>query len=454
MSEGVGFQRFPSPLIDPPVLHQHQNKQAMKFQDPFASILSLANHAALQAFTCIHHAVTLRVVVVVLVLSTTLLNLSSYRVSTASNSKALSICDPYKEADTYVHPESGVMRFLREERNKLRNCRVEDSVEALKSVVNKSAALPEFMANKMVLFIGDSFERNAVKHLCELTGAKIMSAKLNGSMTDSPNEGDARICVIRDAENNTAFIAINIFHFGVLNDFKDMPKLNGMHWSGDSPLNVTSRISWIPSLLRNVAAAAYPELCTSSGQQCPAPHFFNHDDKKFTATVDNSTPELLSDKPFWFPIPDILAAQTSMWDLERTKFNYKASTTEMAKFALGWKGAFERQILEPIDKIFGSASRTDSEDSLFFLRTQPMPVKGSGQTAAHFSMVNTMNQILRKGSRKIGSTDWGVLDWEELLRGMNDCLYDNVHPNAFGSRVLWQLILSRLSISHKATSSG
>ncbi|KAJ3235444.1 hypothetical protein HDU81_000452 [Chytriomyces hyalinus] len=420
----------------------------MKFQDPFASIFSFANNAALRTSACLHRAVILRAVGV-LVLSITLLNLSSLRVSTVSIDNTPPICDPYKEADTYIHPETGVMRFLNEERNMHHSCRVQDNLELLMSVVNKSASLPDFMANKMVLLIGDSFERNALKYICRVTGAQIMTAKLNGSITHQPKEGDARICVIRDTENNSAFIAINIFHFGVLNDFKGMPKLNGMHWSGDSPLNVTSRISWIPSLLRNVAAAAYPELCTSSGQQCPAPHFFNHDDKKFTATVDNSTPELLSDKPFWFPIPDILAAQTSMWDLERTKFNYKASTTEMAKFALGWKGAFERQILEPIDKIFGSASRTDSKNPSFFLRTQPLPAKGSGQTAAHFSMVSTMNQMLRKGSRKIGSTDWGVLDWEELLRGMNDCLSDNAHPNDFGSRVLWQLILSRLSISHK-----
>ncbi|KAI8842216.1 hypothetical protein BJ741DRAFT_376393 [Chytriomyces cf. hyalinus JEL632] len=427
----------------------------MKFEDPFASILNLANHAALQASTCARRVVTLRVVVLVLVLSTTLLNLSSYRVSSVSSTKARSICDPYKEADTYVHPGSAVMRFLNEGRNNHGSCRVEDSVEVLKSVVNKSAVLPDFMANKMVLFIGDSFERNAVKHLCELTGAQIMSAKLNGSMTQRPNEGDARICVIRDPKNNSIFVAINIFHFGVLNDFKDMPQLNGMHWSGDSPLNVTSRIAWIPSFLRNVAAVAYPELCSLNGQVCPTPHFFNHDDKETPATLENSTPKLLSDNPFWYPVPDLLVAQSSMWDMERTRWNYKGSIDEMAQFAQDWREAFERKVLEPIDEIFGRAShaRFDEKESVFFLRTQPLPVKGASQTSAQFSMVNTMNQMLRKGPRKVGSTEWGVLDWEELLRGMNDCLYDKVHPNAFGSRVLWQLILSRLRLSHKSTSS-
>ncbi|KAJ3297853.1 hypothetical protein HDU79_001970, partial [Rhizoclosmatium sp. JEL0117] len=54
-----------------------------------------------------------------------------------------------------------------------------DNLAILKS---NQTQLPRHLRNKLVLLIGDSYERNLVRDICELTGRKARAATLNGTL--------------------------------------------------------------------------------------------------------------------------------------------------------------------------------------------------------------------------------------------------------------------------------
>ncbi|ORY50512.1 hypothetical protein BCR33DRAFT_781224 [Rhizoclosmatium globosum] len=121
-----------------------------------------------------------------------------------------------------------------------------DNLAILKS---NQTQLPRHLRNKLVLLIGDSYERNLVRDICELTGRKARAATLNGTLftNNQGYSGSTYICTI--TKDSASFVLVSVFHLGVLDPMPNAKK-HSNHWQPDSPTDLPDRISWIPHMLK------------------------------------------------------------------------------------------------------------------------------------------------------------------------------------------------------------
>ncbi|KAJ3069478.1 hypothetical protein HDU98_007453 [Podochytrium sp. JEL0797] len=273
-------------------------------------------------------------------------------------------------------------------------------------------------------------------------------------------ESDSRICVLR-AKNGDVFAAVNVFNFGVVGDFEMYPKASWKHWiQGETPLLASERISWIPHMLRAAAHHAFPEFCRLANQSCDAmePTLIAEKMKSdpdaplwvppLHVRMENSA---AGGESFWFPKPDLVVAESSVWDLAKINADFVESGVD--GFMEEWETLLHREVLTPAKRLFGA--RNASEPSTrFFLRTLPLvkqDLSWVSYTNARLSPNHIMNELIRhrigrdqdfmEGADK--GNAWGVLDWDNLMRGTNYHDGDGIHLNGFGNRVFLQLLLSR-----------
>ncbi|ORY44393.1 hypothetical protein BCR33DRAFT_716938 [Rhizoclosmatium globosum] len=366
-------------------------------------------------------------------------------------------CDPYQHASGYVSPKTGAWIQNNWTSNPI--CITEnegDNLYFLQLSTNANLTkLPSFLANKLVLLIGDSFERHLIDTLCH--GRETFKVTLNGTfITGKALHGDSRICVIRAGKD--VFVAINVFHFGFVASPTPRFPLEGKHWEeGMTPLDIIDRIHWVPHLLRSAAGHAFPEWCLAAGQECPPAVWMDRPSrqrKTKSRLLTDSTPPLLDPlDPFWYPVPDLIVAQSSIWDLAR--FGHTQELREggpwFNAFAQEWIQNFPGNVMKPVEDVFCGGG---TKKPFLYLRTMPLPKPGSRFTHPRFSMIHSMNQMLRKeifrGSDVVGRK-WGLLDWDNLVEGIEKHVdekkkSDGEHPNSFVNSIFWQLLLSRLEI--------
>ncbi|KAI8616831.1 hypothetical protein BC830DRAFT_1116443, partial [Chytriomyces sp. MP71] len=373
-------------------------------------------------------------------------------------------CDVYSFRNGHLSNESGVWTpNWSDPCNK--TATIDDHVMLLRDA-RLNGRLPLHLANKTVLLVGDSFDRNLVQTLCEFSDIPIMHALLNGSFVVEPNMGSIRICAFRAGPD--VFTAINIFHFGVMGSFRSRPK-EKIHWEkGYSPLRVEERISWLPHFMRSVARHAFPELCPAEMSLCPNPTF--RMETLTDANLADSAPPLFSAEPgdrvFWFPFPSVVVAQSAMWDLARLRDdNVRLARHRMAATLPAWRDCVQHAMWEPLVAVFGSNARIavrnatglEQPQTRFYTRTVPVPGEGAVFASTRYAApVDALNDVVRAAREEPflyvrepqGVDDVGLLDWDRLASGRPELSIHNAadptHPNRVGNLAFWQLLLSRL----------
>ncbi|KAJ3341327.1 hypothetical protein HDU83_006683 [Entophlyctis luteolus] len=381
------------------------------------------------------------------------------------------VCDPYT-IPGLLHPDSLHWITLPSTDSNQSNpaCDGADNFGALQAT-QFGFPIPPALANKILLLLGDSFERNLVDELCVSAGVQPYHAMLNGSFVADPIYGDSRICTIRDTAGNM-FVAINVFQFGMSPENLIGFLNTGMHWlEGYSPLHVADRIKWLPHFLLSVAGLAFPEICALRGHDCPPP-VWRLETVERPDLVLSTPPFIDTANPFWFPAPDVLVVNSMIWDLAESDFNQYAAKNpgapfpfeQFQQFGENWMRQFNNEIVEPVKQSFGHVLRavTGAGHAVvprFFTRTLPLPASRTNRFAwPSFSMIDSLNNLMRLGAFRAsiyGTEDVqlqpGVLDWAHLVAGMTiHTAEDDEHPTQTGNMAFWQLILSRFEMLEQA----
>ncbi|KAJ3066280.1 HBS1-like protein [Podochytrium sp. JEL0797] len=379
-------------------------------------------------------------------------------ISTLSvNAAGSSYCDPYESPAGYMDKDSAMWRTIPALQGKGAgpdSCSGTDRFQELVNAGKQNGALSPVLANKLVLLIGDSFERHLINTLCGAAGWKeVLVAKLNGTFFDSSadtKDGLTRICVLRDS-NNAVFVAISIFNFGVSASLERTQ--SSKHFDkGYSPQNTTDRVPWLPHFLRAVASHAFPELCDLAGQPCPPAVFLNQTVQDQPAELADWTPPFIDpNHPFWFPLPDLIVTQSMLWD-----FMLQAKGIKFEPQIVDWAEGM-KQYIESVEASFGHAVRGIKSAShglipRLYLRTTPLPgAPWGGESTNEFAQVTWFNRLIRKRVLfEGGKMNWGVLDWASLTEGLFVHQEDKLHIGDFGNKAFWQLTLSRLDLLHQA----
>ncbi|KAJ3122895.1 hypothetical protein HK100_011798 [Physocladia obscura] len=324
-----------------------------------------------------------------------------------------------------------------------------DNLALLKSQVS---SLPAYLQNKMILLIGDSFERRLIEQICKHSNGTITKAMLNGAVYPeyTVGGGDPHACVIR--KEAKVLVLISIFNFGVRVE-QNPPFGKGDHWLAEfSPFEVRKRVNWIPYFLLAIANHTFPELCYD--HICPPSTSHTNLDR---VQVWNSS------QPFWFPAPDMVVAQSGIWDLKQRNLKFVSKRTPKL-FADSWGLLLKSELLDPLKEVlrfsgenYVPSSNVDANTSTsaiiphprrrWFARTLPFSL--NTQFPAHY--LAKMNDILRKdilfNRDAFGSTDYGLLDWEALVEfNRNWVIGDGFHPNERSNEAYWQYLLSRMEL--------
>ncbi|KAJ3117180.1 hypothetical protein HK100_000885 [Physocladia obscura] len=247
--------------------------------------------------------------------------------------------------------------------------------------------------------------------------------------------GDPNICVIRKKDKILVFI--NIFNFGVR--IARNPAMGIIsHWTpGLSPFDAKERATWIPHFLLSISNHTFPELCIENHICPPSSNITRLDQvKPWNASA-----------PFWFPPPDLVVAQSGLWDLKQRNTDDK----DPAKFVHEWTELLKSKLLQPLKNSLGNAVRDDIAEQRqkwrrWFTRTIPYI---SAKNEFQDSFVEKMNAKLHYLFDH-PDEDYGLLDWAALIGNHHDWLLeDGFHPSEQSNRAYWQFLLSRLQILHE-----
>ncbi|KAJ3124146.1 hypothetical protein HK100_011349 [Physocladia obscura] len=290
--------------------------------------------------------------------------------------------------------------------------------------------LPGHLQNKLIILVGDSFERNLIGHICSFPDAELIKASLEGVIQlGEGKHDDCQICTIR--KNGKVFVTINIVHFGVR-----LPENAYRNWWSEnlSPFETSVRMTWIPNFLRSVAAYTFPELCTTDS--CPPPTFANTSDRPVPEFV-NQVPLIDPADPFWFPAPDIVVAQSGLWDLKQRTVEDPMPSKE--DLLAEWENLVFSEMFNPLKKVLGHVVTGEN----LLIRTIPL-VRGIGVEDVVDNLPN--DHIVEMTARIRQQTGLEVLDWAKLIDGREWWNDDGFHPNGEAIMAYFQLLLSRMEL--------
>jgi hypothetical protein len=345
-------------------------------------------------------------------------------------------------------------------------------IESIKSVnETKPVLLPRHLRNKFTLMIGDSQDRESVIVFCDSTGGRTSFARLNGTILqrNDAGPGDSRICVVDDQSGNV-FVLMSIFHFGAM-----LAPHNGVAFAGHLeegfPPELSERIRLIPYLISGIAGELFPQLCARDGV-VPCPSMKAIEKTELTLSEENNSSDatrkfLPPTFPTYFPIPDLVVAQSSLWDI--LNFNlYIGGNSQLTVSGLlsNWTSKYVENLLEPLHetlrtgislrrKMFTSHvpgmrsfSKVDHDSVPIILRTCPLTIvkKDFGLRADIVAMMNDIVRVLADGMVVSSSTAWirGVLDWAKVVLGADTLFGDGYHQNDGSKKVYLQMILNEL----------
>ncbi|KAJ3020459.1 UNVERIFIED_CONTAM: hypothetical protein HDU68_010165 [Siphonaria sp. JEL0065] len=323
---------------------------------------------------------------------------------------------------------------------------------------NSSNPLPLHLQNKLILFIGDSFERKLLEDSCDYLNVPLHLASLNGSIWHQNNGylESSKICTI--TRGNSSLVLINVFHFGVVDAF-NQARTNQKHWHvNHSPPFLKDRIQWIPNMLRSIAKELYPSLCpkladgiTIDDKACPDPVFQvkNDSEPRRKQMIQDPPFYTPNHNPFWFPIPDLVVAQSSIWD-------FQGMGHDDADI-VSWSRLVAESLISPVAELFGplmedvvGKARDGNIHWYPRLLARTAPLVSPNVKSAKFDKLrmHKMNNVIRSGVlwKKLSTgpdRNWGVLDWDDVTRGFYDWK-DGYHPGIKSNKVYLQMVLAGL----------
>ncbi|KAJ3096794.1 hypothetical protein HK100_005487 [Physocladia obscura] len=278
----------------------------------------------------------------------------------------------------------------------------------LELIGKKAETIPNYLQNTLILMVGDSFERRLIEYVCNRTNGILTKASLNGAILS----GYSSVRIVRKP-------ALGIH----------------THWTPDlTPFDAKTRATWIPHFLLSIANNTFPELCDFHGHICPLSSNVPHPEK---------VKKWNSSSPFWFPPPDLIIAQSGLWDLHQRR----DKDNNALKFVNEWTELLNSELLHPLKDALGHVvqdeinSKSKLKQRRWFTRTIPHTEKKKKNFPKSF--VRRMNDKLRN----IINKDYSFLDWAALVGSHNDWLSeDGIHPDKRSYDAYIQFVLSRLQL--------
>jgi hypothetical protein len=285
-----------------------------------------------------------------------------------------------------------------------------------------------------------------------------------------------------------------MFHFGILRDPVIFNGWTGHFEAGKAPHTSEGRVAWLPKLLRGVAFHHLPELCGREGYTCDtqvpkdsakpeskinaiAPLNENHSSESSknvngitvseplaessadTSGASESTPYIIQRRniqyqrhrraPFkfnsppedWSPIPDLITAQSSLWDFQQwlQESIYETNEALMAhpNRMEDWVDSFLTRLVNPIREVYPTAP--------LVLRTCPLTSEKS--FFPRFAIAK-MNEVIVALSASQVNGIRGVLNWDRLVRGWDQIELDGFHQSEKSIFAYAQMLLSELELLH------
>ncbi|KAJ3063920.1 hypothetical protein HDU98_000331 [Podochytrium sp. JEL0797] len=370
------------------------------------------------------------------------------------------VCDTYLDPSGMLH-HTGDWRLLDNGTRMAQRegCKVVPFFNPWDSSFDLEQPLPNHLQNKLILLFGDSFERLLLEWYCRLPGADLRTGELNGDVFPVGNHAyasDMQVCSLR--RFGKVLVLLYVPHFGVFQGQDDKPDWNHYHQNW-SDLEIEKRVAWLPNMLASFASEMYPELCPDS--KCPIQSPLRVKDNWDPRADMVETPRLLKDGKFWFPVPDLLIAQSSTWDVFHQKaYKHETDWDVQTKFLTSWSQLMAAKMLEPLRDNFGSYMQSAKAKSMsdigsnvpeyprMLVRTAPLCDYSKKKCLP--SLARYMNDIIRSGSlwedSVGGKGAWGVADYDGLVSGLGDWLEDGLHPGqrAMQAQTVWYL--SRLQL--------
>ncbi|KAJ3063921.1 hypothetical protein HDU98_000332 [Podochytrium sp. JEL0797] len=377
------------------------------------------------------------------------------------------LCDTYLDTSGMLHP-NGDWRLLDNGTRmaQRQGCKVAPFFNPWDPSFGNDTALPSHLQNKLILLFGDSFERMTVERFCQLPGSELRTGELNGDVFPVGNHAyasDMQVCSLR--RSGKVLVLLYVPHFGVFQGQKDKPDQNHYHenWSH---VEIEKRIPWLPNMLASFASEMYPELCPNS--KCPIQSPLRVKDDWYGRAEMVDTPRLLKSgnfwspaTPFWFPVPDLLVAQSSTWDVFHENVYKNETNWEIqTEFLKSWSRLMTSKLLEPLQENFASylpSVKVKSESGIdstvaeyprMLVRTAPLCSYDRNKCLPSTSRY--MNNIIRSGvlwEDSVGGKDaWGVADYDGLVSGLGSWLGDQMHPGEWAMQAQTVWYLSRLQL--------
>lgn len=284
------------------------------------------------------------------------------------------------------------------------NCPIYNDFDSLAYLKDESRQLPKFLANKLIVLIGDSQDRDAVKTLCHaIPDAKLHHIGFDGkfknaSSTDSLRSlGTSRVCLVQrlssaadtGKKQTQTFAVLSLFQFGVsLRSRADKHIME--HLEEGDPLATRERLSRLPGMVAAVS-------------------------KKMGRAVT---------------FPDVMVVHSSLWDLMTWERMGHTDEDVWAKID-GWPEVARLSLVRPLQDMFPS--------SRLWLRNTPvLPSSDASSQAFPSYQIAAMNEAARCLAR---NADLNFIDWKRTLETLPTVFSaDNVHVSSEAHLALFQII--------------
>ncbi|KAJ3064824.1 hypothetical protein HDU98_011810 [Podochytrium sp. JEL0797] len=342
--------------------------------------------------------------------------------------------------------------------------------------------LPPHLRDKLIFTYSDSQDRNTMEFVCHLAEGDIYALGLDGKVIvpqELAKKGDARVCVIRRGDH--VLVWYSVFQYGATNDWVQQ----GAQYTTDNlPLEVRARVPFIRTALERIAGLFFPELCVLHGMRCTQTPGLFHANGDTTAdlvvpvaseAVRRAHAELPDPPEGWFPPPDVIVTQSALWDI----FGQPEDVESLKAFAPVWRDSMRENLMRPLREGFGGGVRNWAVEAPFegdegvlfetlesvpnqriqtrwFLRTTPVPHFSNPAKVQKIHAINgyyRSNELWKGGVESAAGlvhdrveASWGLIDWDEILRGNAFWTDDGFHLDQSGCLAYAQAILTRLEM--------